>query len=192
MNGRRWRAWAPAVLVTALVSGCSVGTQAAPVPLPPGQLPAAVRVIGASGKGPGQITHVFFLSGDRLSDQLRWVPSGDPVANALDALVSGPGPAGDGSPLRTALPGSVTSLAVTVVDGVATVDVPGTLDRLGAHNEVLAVAQIVFTVTAQPGVDAVRLAAGRQPLEVPTGSGQLVARPVTRQDYLALAPRSAQ
>jgi hypothetical protein len=183
-----WRTLAAAVAGAALLSGCSVGAQADPVPLAGGRLPTAVRVPGPVGAGPGHIGAVFFLQGDRLAAQLAWLPSRDPVDQALADLVAGPAPGGAGAALRTALPGSVEQLDSTLTDGVAVVNLPTTLDRLGAHNEILAVAQIVFTATAQPGITSVRLTSGGAPMEVPTGSGRLVTRPVTRQDYPGLAP----
>lgn len=184
----RWRNLCAAVAGVALLSGCAVGAQASPVPLAGGRLPTAVRVPGPAGSGPGHIGAVFFLKGDRLAAQLAWLPSRDPVDQALADLVAGPAPSDAGAALRTALPGSVDRLDSTLTDGVAVVDLPTTLDRLGAHNEILAVAQIVFTVTAQPGITGVRLTSGGAPMEVPTGSGRLVSRAVTRQDYPGLAP----
>lgn len=192
MTGRtqlfRRRSWGIAAAAVALLSGCSVGGQAAPVPLAGGRLPTAVRVPGPIGTGPGRIGPVFFLQGDHLAAQLAWLPSRDPVDQALADLVAGPAPTGTRAELRSALPGSVDRLASTLTDGVAVVDLPTTLDRLGAHNEILAVAQIVFTITAEPGITGVRLTSGGSPMEIPTGSGRLVTRAVTRQDYPRLAP----
>ena len=185
--GRR-RSWGIAAATVALLSGCSVGGQATPVPLAGGRLPTAVRVPGPIGTGPGRIGPVFFLQGDHLAAQLAWLPSRDPVDQALADLVAGPAPTGASAELRSALPGSVDRLGSTLTDGVAVVDLPTTLDRLGAHNEILAVAQIVFTITAEPGITGVRLTSDGAPMEIPTGSGRLVTRAVTRQDYPGLAP----
>ena len=53
-------------------------------------------------------------------------------------------------------------------------------------NQLLATAQVVFTVTEVPGVEAVRITADGSPVEVPTDDG-LTAEPVSREDYASVA-----
>ncbi len=185
----RWlpRAAVAAAVVVAL-GGCSVAPQDHPVPWGTGPLPGVTAVPAAAPPpGPRTVT-VFFLGPDRLVARTRSVPVGDPLREALAVLVAGPGPQSTPESLRSALPGSIHNLDVTVSSGVANVDVPDAFDRMGSHQEILAVAQLVFTVMAEPGITGLRLVSGGTPVELPTETGRLVSRPVTRQDYGSLAP----
>jgi hypothetical protein len=51
-------------------------------------------------------------------------------------------------------------------------------------------AQLVVTVTANSLATSVQLVQGTRALPMPDPSGQLVARPVTRNDYAAYNPPS--
>jgi spore germination protein GerM len=53
---------------------------------------------------------------------------------------------------------------------------------------VMAVGQIVYTVTAVEGVSAVELSVEGSVVDVPVDTGQLRSGPVTRSDYAAIAP----
>ena len=52
----------------------------------------------------------------------------------------------------------------------------------------LAIAQIVYTVTQQPGVTGVTFTIAGKAVEVPTAAGAQVPGPVSRADYLPQAP----
>ena len=51
-----------------------------------------------------------------------------------------------------------------------------------------AIGQIVFSATATGDAERVRFVVGGAPAEVPRGSGEPTAAPVTRADYEALLP----
>ena len=198
MTGRHWMclpapargrmvASAVATLVALVVSACSVGVQDHPQAVVAGPLTAPMRSVAAGGSTSGRAATVFFVRDGRLLAVRRWLPAGDPLAQAIDALVAGPG-AQDPPGLHSALPSSVTALPTTLAAGVATIAVPSDFDRIGARGEVLALGQLVFTAMAQSGVGGVRLTSGGTPIQVPTDSGRFVDRPVTRADYSAIAP----
>ena len=176
-----------AAAVAMALGGCSVAVQDHPVPWGTGPLPGDTAVPVAPPPGPQTVT-VFFVGSGRLVARTRSVPNGDPLHEALAALVAGPGPGSTPEPLHSALPGSIHDLDVTVASGVANVVVPDVFDRMGSDKEILAVAQLVFTVMAVPGITGLRLVAGGAPVELPTETGHLVSRAVTREDYGALAP----
>jgi spore germination protein GerM len=71
---------------------------------------------------------------------------------------------------------------------VATVDVSSEFGTVGGSDQVLAVAQIVYTLTSSRYIDSVRFAINGNPTEVPDGSGSLSGTPRTRKDYPRLAP----
>jgi spore germination protein GerM len=71
-------------------------------------------------------------------------------------------------------------------DAVVTVAVSREFTEVAGGNQLLATAQVVFTVTEVPGVAAVRVTADGSPVEVPTDAG-LTDEPVRREDYASVA-----
>ena len=90
--------------------------------------------------------------------------------------------------IRSALPLASTRLRGEVADGVARIELPTGFERISVHEQSLAMAQLVFTVTANSLATSVQLVQGSRPLPMPDPSGQLVTRPVTRNDYAAYNP----
>jgi spore germination protein GerM len=76
--------------------------------------------------------------------------------------------------------------AVEVVDGVGEVDLPPELATLSGDDQRLAVAQLVCTLTGQPGVGPVVFTLDGASIEVPRGDGSLTSGPVSRDDYSQL------
>ena len=69
---------------------------------------------------------------------------------------------------------------------VVTIGVSREFTEVAGGNQLLATAQVVFTVTEFPGVEAVRITADGSPVEVPTDDG-LTDEPVGRDDYASVA-----
>jgi hypothetical protein len=105
----------------------------------------------------------------------------------LGALLDGPTQAESAAGLQSFLSASSSQVTVSVSTGVATVDFRANPFQL-VLDQTLAVAQVVYTATAQAGVTSVLIDIKGQPVEVPTAAGVQVGRPVTRLDYLAEAP----
>ncbi len=75
--------------------------------------------------------------------------------------------------------------SVELEGGIASVDVQDSIATLGGDDRRLAVAQIVYTLTARPGVGQVSFTLEGAPVDVPRADGSLVARPVSRDDHTA-------
>jgi spore germination protein GerM len=109
---------------------------------------------------------------------------------AVEQLLAGP--ASDLSSaipgISTAIPDGVSLLGLTIDAGLATIDLSS---NFAADDDAAAAAQrtaqVVFTLTRFPTVDRVQLRQDGSPVSVQTGSGDLVGRPVTRDDYLDFA-----
>lgn len=176
-------------LVAALLSGCSVGAQGSPV---------VVRAPRASAPAPTPSTRagvpltvqVYAVQADHMYRLTRTVPPGAGLEPALTALAMPLTTAEVARGLRSALPTTGTPLKGTVRDGVARVSVPKGFDHISVRDQELAMAQLVFTVTADTLASSVVLVQGSRELPVPDSTGRLVARPVTRLDYSAYQPTS--
>jgi spore germination protein GerM len=107
------------------------------------------------------------------------------IVRALSALTDGEARTG----LRTALGSGSEVVAVDVVGGTATVDFGAGAEEAITSEPLATVAQIVCTLTAQPGIGLVRFSIDGSPIEVPTADGTLTGDPVSRDDYSALLRR---
>jgi spore germination protein GerM len=83
--------------------------------------------------------------------------------------------------------GAQTSVSAGVVGfGVGTVDLGGSFGQVGGQEQILAVAQLVFTATSVPGIVKVQFTLGGRPVEVPAGDGTLTQGPLGRSDFPSL------
>ncbi|SDQ63244.1 GerMN domain-containing protein [Quadrisphaera sp. DSM 44207] len=179
-------ALACAVLAAAL-AGCSVRPQEHPEPVEVG---APSRTATAPPSGSADVA-VFFVRGSRLHEVARPAPERSAQA-ALDQLVVGPSSAEVVAGTRTALVPQRFAAGPDPERDPATVVVAATGDLASVSGgaQLLAVAQLVWTVTGAPGVQRVRFTIEGVPVEVPTDTG-LSGDPVERSDYASVAPPAA-
>ena len=182
----RCRTWATAALVLALLSGgCGVRGESSPtrleeIALPPEPVPAEAR---PEEEGPSIV--VFFVRGEGLEAVERaTVPS---LASAMRGLLEGPRETEAEGGLRSAVPAGTALRSASLVDGLATVDLSEEFSSVVGPEQVLAVAQVVYTATSTEGVAEVRFAIEGEPIDAARGDGSLSAGPVRRDDYPGLA-----
>jgi hypothetical protein len=133
----------------------------------------------------------YLLRGDRLARVEREVPEGSGIGPALAALSLPLSREEVALGLRTALPTPNDAAPLggrLTPTGVAEVDLPPGFDRLSLREQEAALAQIVFTVTADTIATGVQLVREGRAVPMPDGTGQLLSRPLARADYEALAP----
>lgn len=104
----------------------------------------------------------------------------------VEALVAGPTDTERSFGLTTALGDAVSVSSIEVSAGVASVDLDPVLADLPTADQLAAVAQLVCTLTEQPGVGQVRFTIGGRAVDVPRGDGSSTSDPVSRQDYQTL------
>jgi spore germination protein GerM len=126
---------------------------------------------------------VCLVGGDSVVVVARVAEADRPHAAAIDLVEAGPLTQPESaSGLRTEVPaGSIRDVELTA--GVALVALDDTFTDLEADAQVLAVAQLVCTLTAQRGVGQVRFTLNGTDIDVPRQNGSLTADPVTRDDY---------
>ena len=138
----------------------------------------------ATAPSPVEVPVQIFLIGPtgHLAAVTRAVSGSTPdLGTVLEALVAGPTDAESARGLQSALTTQTTILSATVAGGTATVNVGGTFGQLVGPPEIQAVAQVVFTATALPGVTGVTFELSGQPVQVPVASGALVPVAVRAQ-----------
>ena len=103
---------------------------------------------------------------------------------ALLALLHGPTAAERGRGIRSALPAATRLVAVRVSRGTAWVRLRGGSFRAWQTGGFYATAQVVYTLTAQPGVERVWMRVGRRRCCVFYQSGRPYAHPLTRRIFV--------
>ena len=107
---------------------------------------------------------------------------------ALEELLAGPTP-DDGSHVTSAVPGQTRLLGLNIEDGLATVDLSSEFESGGGSLSMqMRLAQVVFTLTQFPSVDAVEFRLDGEPVSVFSGEGIVLDGPVDRDDYADLMP----
>jgi spore germination protein GerM len=72
---------------------------------------------------------------------------------------------------------------VTTARGTATVDLAEAFTLAGQEDQAAAIAQLVYTLTARPGIGRVAFTLDGEVVEVPRGDGTLTTDALTRDDF---------
>lgn len=126
---------------------------------------------------------------DQLVEVVRTVEAPRSVGEALAELLRGPSADELARGLTSAISRSTTLLGTEGPrDGVVTVNLSDDLSSIGGQGQRLALAQVVFTVTAAPEIQGVLFAFEGEPSQVPDGQGQSTAEPLDRADFATFDP----
>ena len=188
MNARRPAAWLAAGLLW-LLAGCGVPADPVPRSIPDEEVPfGLVGTTTSSTTRPASAIRavVFLVEGDRLVPVRRQVPAPATPDAVLATVAAGPTPPEAAAGLRTAL---VTGVRLSqVADGTATVRLDRDFVAADLREQILALAQLVYTVTELPGIRGVQFTFDGQPAEIPTAQGRLKAGAVSRADFAVIVP----
>jgi len=131
------------------------------------------------------VSEVIYLVGPDLLlvPERRDIPLPASYDQILAALFDGPTAAEAAVGIQSFVTGSVSGDTVTVAAGIATVDFHTDPIQVVGQDQILAIAQIVYTLTAQPDISGVLFQIAGQATQVPTAAGVQVSGPVTRATY---------
>lgn len=174
------------VFVCAAAAACGVGPEQQARPLPVVIGPGAFAVPPSVLPTPAGSSRerLFFVRGASLEPVVRRVTATG-VPTALRDLLVGPSPGEQAQGLTSALPVGIAA-SVRLDGGLAVVSLGGDLSASGRSDGVVALAQVVATLDASPGVRAVRFEQDGEALAVPRSDGSLTRAPVTAADYADL------
>lgn len=186
---RAARALAASVLALLAACGGSSGPVAIPADEIPFDLRRAVEPAEESGRERGFVA--YFVRRDRLVPVSRAVTTAVPLSEgAMRALIEGPTDRERDRGIISHVPQPTRVLRILVVNQVAQVDLSSEFQVPGpSETIVLRVAQVVWTLTELPGVNAVRFAIDGSPVSALTDGGAVVDRPVGKADYGTVGPR---
>lgn len=135
---------------------------------------------------------LYFISGGQLKGYPR--PLAKPVTtnSVITALQEGPPAGAPGVGIRSAVPKREQALIKSTEDdsGVATIELPpGFFQQTPPEDQLLAIGQIVMTVTEVGGIGQVLFTQAGSSLSVPRGPGGGLSNgtdPLSRRDYVDL------
>jgi spore germination protein GerM len=130
-----------------------------------------------------------FVDGERIVPVTRAAPPDLDPTEAVELLGQGPSRLEEGAGLATALPEDALSSPVENAGGIAEVDLSGSFADAGGRQQLRAIAQVVCTLTARPGIGQVAFTLDGEPIAVPRGDASTTTDPVTRDDYRRLITR---
>lgn len=188
-----------ATLVAALlvlVSGCGVPTDEGAQTAPAGEVPFGLldeeRQPAVGDDLASRVTvgvYLHFDDGGLLIRVERRVADTD-LGTLVEELEREPDTMEAAVGLRSALT-DIDAVVSTDREGdLATIDLAPDFGEISGSDQLVALAQIVFTVTDRPGIDRVNFTLDGAAVEIPTGSGSLTSGTVTRDDYQDLEPAS--
>lgn len=187
-RGAAWR-WATVTASVLLVAACGVGPQQDPVILRTDELPAGLRPDAQATTTSVVQTALVDLWLVREEGVVRVRHEVEPPVTAdvaLAELLVGPDEGEQARQLRSAIPDPEVVAGVSVSRGVASVAIgPGFTD-IPASDQVLAVAQIVLTLTDLRGVGRVLFTVADTAIAVPLPNGESTDQAVSRDDYQEL------
>ena len=176
------------VLLTGLalvLTGCGIRPESAPTTI---AVPAATAasVPDAEEGGSRRVT-IYLVRNERLVAVERDVDDVS-LTNRVGLLLAGPSPAEASLGMTSSVPPqSLRPVFVDSTSGVAYVEANKAFTEVSGTSQLLAVAQVVWTVTEERRTNRVSLTVDGEALEVPTDTG-LSRVPVTRDQYRSVAP----
>lgn len=193
MGAPSWRLLFAAFVLAVLLPACGLSPQASPTALDRRAVPYGLLVPAPSvttttvaGAPVSPVTLYFEGLDQHLVTVRRLLPSPASIAEALDALAAGPTEGESNRGLVSPASSVGPLVAGPVRKEVVAVYVPLSFESLGGQDQVMAAAQVVYTLTGFPGVRGVVFFVGGQRTQVPNDNGHVTAAPLTRIDYAGL------
>lgn len=176
--------------VAVVLSACGVPTQPSALPISTRptrtRLPDTHPVEPCTKSGCINVDVYFVMPNGHLSPAARVVPPHVKLTTVVAALLDGPTPPEQVKGVVTALGRGIHLTFARVTGNSVTLDFTADFGALSGAQEVLGVAQVVYTVTSfSPGVGVTFEIAGAT-IDVPVETGVLWNGPVHESQYAAL------
>ena len=178
------------ILATVAAAACGVPTDESANKLPTKDVPFGLldQEAGSETASSGQEEAlVYFAKDGRLVASSRKLVPPVSARSLVNSLSRGPTRVEIAAGLRSALPDEAVD-RVSLSSGTARVDLARPFTELSSSDQIIALGQLVYTLTGQPGVGLVRFTLLGAGTEVPRANGSLTPARVSRDDYAAIAP----
>jgi Sporulation and spore germination len=187
------------VIAGVIAAGCAIPTQSVPNAIPANRVPFGLlnpHLPPPTTTPPASVPVKIYLLGPnrRLVAESRLVDTPAPLKSVVFQLLQGPTQKEGRAGIKTAIPGNVRVLSATVtkLQDLATVNFNQAFGQIVASNTELAVAQVVFTVSAETSpTTGVLFQINGVPIPVPVGDGSQQTGPVYLSQFALNAPSSS-
>jgi spore germination protein GerM len=178
------------------LAACGIPTAAEPTPIAKSDVPyhllnppTTTTTLPGSPPAVGVAEQIYLVAPNgHLVAATREVAVPASLTQVVGALLAGPTATESASGIQSFLNRTGVQVALAQGTGVATVDFTTNPIQVVGPDQTLAIAQVVYTLTQQPGVTGVTFEIAGKGIEVPTAAGAQVPGPVARADYLPQAP----
>lgn len=178
-----------ALALAAALAACGVAAEPEAHRIEPGDVPFGLLDDEATTTvvEEGRTSEVYLVSTDRLVAVDRSIAGDAELADLLEQVIAGPTEVEQSLGITTAVPAG-TLANVDSSRGVATVDLNASFGDIRSGEQIFALGQIVYTLTGQPGIGAVRFTVDGQEIAIPLADGTLTDGPLSRDDFTAIEP----
>lgn len=192
-TSRVGRALLAAVLASVVVSGCGFPAEDHARPLSEDDVPVGLRpgmtATSTTAVEAERVT-IWLVDGERLVDVRHDVAAPATIESVTTELLTGANENEQERGLRSALPDPGVVAGSEVSRGVATVELTSAFLEISPEDQLLAVGQLVLTLTDLPGVGSVQFTIEGSPAAVPLSTGESSEVPVFREQFLTLSEQS--
>ena len=176
-----------------MAAGCGVPTDdeahlADADDVPFGLLEAEREDGAASSEGTTVAEVYLYAEGERTLIPVARRVEDQALATVLEQVERGPTDSESAAGLRSALTDSDVIVGTDITGTTATVDLADSFSTISGSEQLVAIAQLVYTATATGEVSQVVFTLEGRPVEIPHGDGSLTGGPVTRDDYREVGP----
>ncbi|MEY4230277.1 MAG: hypothetical protein RLZZ362_1126 [Actinomycetota bacterium] len=191
MNGGHRRCVAGALVagVACVLVGCGVPRQQAAESIPEREVPVGLRSsepVNDQATVDREPVDLWFSRDGRLMSARHVIPSPVTASVAIAELLAGPTEDEQSDGLRSAIPDAAVVVSVETSRGGATVELSSGFGDIPVADQVLAVGQLVLTLTDLRGVGRVSFVVDDEAVTVPLPTGETAPGAVVRDDYLLL------
>jgi spore germination protein GerM len=176
------------------VGGCGVRSDPVPRGLSAGDVPYGLLEEAPPTTAPPRLptvptapVNVYYVRGERMYPVVRQVNAPPSVVKALTALLFGPEEGEVAGGVRSAISPTASIQARAIDASTVLVDLSSEFAQGSVTDQVIGLAQVVWTATDIPGVTGVRFTLDGSPIQVPTPTGS-TGEPVGREDFAELGP----
>lgn len=177
------------LVMAACLSGCGFPDQDSAQRLGDDELPVALRTgstVAETVPVDTEPATLWLIDDDRLVASRHEVAVPASVDTVTAELLAGPDEQEQERGLRSALPDPAIVVGNGLSRGIATIDLTPSFQEVSPEDQLLAVGQIVLTLTDLRGVGGVQFTLDGAPVAVPTPTGETSEHPVVREQFLAL------
>lgn len=129
---------------------------------------------------------VWFVAGGAIVPLFRIVPAPADLNGLLDALLAGPTDGEARLSARSSVPTGIENITSRVEGRAAVIELPASFADAAPREQLLGLAQLVYTATELAAIDLVRFEIDGTQVAVPRADGSVTDQGVRRVDYAAL------